>query len=98
MVTDDERLLPGRAQNPLCQLTVGAPSSSSSESSEISINSSAVRLPIFFLAPLWLEGALMTSRNWSLLRLEWSFGASAVSGRKSRSLYASYASVDCVTS
>jgi hypothetical protein len=29
-----------------------------------------VRLWAFLLAPLLLEGALMASRNWSLLRIE----------------------------
>jgi len=71
-------------QNPHFQLTTG--SSCSSDSSEISISSSAVRLLVFFLLPLPLDGALIASRNWLLLMLEWSLGVSEMSGRKSRSL------------
>jgi hypothetical protein len=52
----------------LFQLTIG--SSCSSDSSEISISSSTVRRVDFFLLPLPLEGALMASKNWLLVRFE----------------------------
>jgi hypothetical protein len=71
------------ARNPLAQLTDGSlASSSSSDSSDISMRSSAPRLG-FFLPPLPLE--LMASRNSLLSILDWSLGAEATSARKRRS-------------
>jgi hypothetical protein len=71
------------ARNPLAQLTNGSvASSSSSESSDISMRSSAPRLG-FFLPPLPLE--LMASRNSLLSILDCSLGADATSARNSRS-------------
>lgn len=75
------------ARNPLAQLTDGS-SAWSSESSDISMRSSASRLGLFLLA---LPPEPTASRNSLLSILDWSLGADATSARKRRSLYASKA-------
>jgi hypothetical protein len=76
------------ARNSLAQLTDGPPASSSSDSSDISMRSSASRLGLFLL-PLPVE--LMASRNSLLSILDCSLGADATSARNRRSWYASKA-------